>query len=106
MPIQAYKSVNNYTMCTVFQMTPPMSPNDVAIVIFDQILNKTDTVVDIWCRPHLVLYMLHAQYVAGNVIKYLKNNFEILRTVPKMNYVAIPSLENRIRQTWGLVLYK
>ncbi|KAM0733561.1 Glutamyl aminopeptidase [Formica fusca] len=106
MPIQEYKSVDNYTMCTVFQMTPPMSTNDVAILISDQILNKTDTMVDTWCRPHLILHMIDVHYFAGNVTEYLKDNFKILRKVPKVNYVSIPSLENRIRQTWGLVLYK
>ncbi|KAL6419884.1 hypothetical protein ACFW04_011106 [Cataglyphis niger] len=107
MPVQEYKSVDNTTMCTVFQTIPPMSTNDVAIVISDlyQVLNSTETVVNTWCRSHLIPQMTFAQYIAGNVTEYLENNFEILKKVPKLDYVAIPSLENRNRQTCGLVFY-
>ncbi|KAM0733465.1 Glutamyl aminopeptidase [Formica fusca] len=107
MPIQEYKSVDDFTMYTVFQTTPPISTNDIAIIMseMDQVLNSTETVVNTWCRPHLKSHMTFAQYVAGNVTKYLGNNFKILKEVPKVDYVAIPSLNKRIEKTWGLIFY-
>ncbi|KAM0733464.1 Aminopeptidase Q [Formica fusca] len=107
MPIREYKSVND-SAYTMFQTTPAMSTYKVAIILsdLDQVLNSTETVVNTWCRPHLKPHMTFAQYVAGNVTEYLENNFKILKKVPKMDYIAIPSLEDRIRQTWGLVFYR
>ncbi|KAL6416915.1 hypothetical protein ACFW04_013084 [Cataglyphis niger] len=107
MPIREYKFVSDSMMYTVFQMTPLMSVYKVAIIIFDlhQVLNSTETVVTTWCRQYLILNMTFAQYVAGNVTKYLENDFKILKKIPKVDYVAIPNLKVRIKQTWGLVFY-
>ncbi|XP_050465476.1 aminopeptidase N-like [Cataglyphis hispanica] len=107
MPVQEYKSVDNSTMCTVFQMTPPMSTYDVAIIMSDQYQVSNSTVlVNTWCRSQVIPHMIFMQSISENVITYLENSFRILRRIPKMDYVVIPNLEDRIRQTWGLVLYK
>ncbi|KMQ82944.1 aminopeptidase n [Lasius niger] len=96
MPIRDYELIDVYTMVTIFHKTPPMSANDVAIMMYNtgilhQDLNSKENVVNTWCRLHLISHMKFAEYVAGNVTMYLENNWNILKRVPKVNYVAIPN---------------
>ncbi|KMQ82752.1 aminopeptidase n [Lasius niger] len=111
MPIRGYQSVDDNTTRTLFHTTPQMSTNDVAIIMYDidelyQILNSTETVVNMWCRPHLIPHMKFAQYIAGNVTMYLENNWKMLKSVPKMDYVAVPNFEDKIWQTLGLLFHE
>ncbi|KMQ84312.1 aminopeptidase n [Lasius niger] len=110
MPIRKYQPVDDDTIHTLFHTTPQMSTNDVAIIMYEvdelyEVLNSTKTVVNMWCRPHLIPHMKFAQYVAGNVTKYFED-WKHVKSVPKMDYVAIPNFEDKIWQTWGLVFYK
>src|SRR5580765_962061 len=69
MHIREYELVNDYTMRTLFYTTPLMATNDIVIMIYDiddlyKVLDSTETVVNTWCRPHLIPHMKLAQYVA------------------------------------------
>ncbi|CAL1681352.1 unnamed protein product [Lasius platythorax] len=111
MPIRDYEFIGANTIITMFHKTPPMSANDVAIMVCNADIlhpdfNLKETVVDTWCRWHLMSHMKFAEYVAGNITMYLEKNWKILKNVPKVNLVAIPNFGHNIWQTWGLVLYK
>ncbi|KAL6419881.1 hypothetical protein ACFW04_011104 [Cataglyphis niger] len=75
-----------------------------SIIMSDQYQVSNSTVlVNTWCRSQVIPHMIFMQSIAENVIAYLENSFRILRRIPKMDYVVIPNLEDRMRQTWGLV---
>ncbi|XP_029166501.1 aminopeptidase N-like [Nylanderia fulva] len=113
-PIKS-QSVSNDTMLTLFDKFPYTYINEVALILMSDmtpsnpitydLISYSKITINMWSRSDLVPHMKFPQYVFENVIKYLDDNWNIMRRGPKIDCIVIPNFNGNIRQTWGLLLY-
>ncbi|KAL6427956.1 hypothetical protein ACFW04_008398 [Cataglyphis niger] len=107
MPVQEKQIVESNMVWTHFNTTPLMSPNLVAIVAIDFTSTSDDGKVKIWHREK-ASRALYTYIFTDLITTILENEWctITLKTIPKVDYVAIPDFPEEAVVTWGLVLYR
>jgi len=111
MPIQVSRLVDKDTMQTYFK-TALISTDDVAFTVSDFRRISLTKTVTMWCRPQIALqHARFAKHVIEGVATYLENywnNSGRILTSPesKVDHVAIPNLQDGIKQILGFVFHR
>ncbi|XP_029162224.1 aminopeptidase N-like [Nylanderia fulva] len=107
MAIKKYIDISKYERRTIFKTTFPMSPNDVAFVIFEKLKlvpNSTNNAINMWCRSNFIPYITLAEQVAGRVSRVLNSLSN--KALPKLDFIILPNLERKFDETLGLIFQK
>ncbi|XP_028045964.1 aminopeptidase N [Monomorium pharaonis] len=98
-----YDSDNNMIRSN-FQTTDNISPDNVAIVVFD--FERISDTGKMWCRQSVKQQLEFAQKVAEDTIEYLIEKLYNAKIPPDVEYAAIPDFQDEGMESWGIVLYR
>jgi len=117
MPIETILK-SKIMMWTYFQETPVISIDSVAFLVFgfhQTILSDDETILSsIWFRPQLEPHLEIAKTVISSTNVYMRNWNTLWRALnqtsvsfeSKVDHVAIPDLQDEIKQTLGFIFYR
>jgi len=115
MPIRGSSESYDDTYWTYFNTTVLNSIDNVAFIIFDfHRINLTDT-LSMWCRPQLIPHAKFASHIIESITMYFGNywnnskkflEWTIVSSENKVDHVAIPNLQDDVKQVLGFVFHR
>jgi len=105
MPIQT--QYMHYDMWTYFFTTPPMSTDQVSIIITNFPRIFINARISLWCEICLnnALSLIHAEQIIKSVTLHLESEFKEIK-FPKMDHFAIPNFPHSNMSKWGLIFHR